>query len=117
LIGVMDRTIVASQACLIGRAFLITRLSNVARVAFLPEQCVRMCKRPGIVRFRTSCKSVPTEPHESRHHERARKNPPPARNSVQRLEVIQIDALREFLSGSYASGHLISQGDQSMNRT
>ena len=38
-----------------------------------------------------------------------RTSPPPTRNAVQRLEVIQMDALREFFLGAYSSGHLVPE--------
>src|ERR1700677_5189263 len=77
----------------------------MARGALLSEQPVRMCERPGVVRLRTARQRMPAEPREARDHKRSRENPPPSRNTTQLLEVVQIDALREFLGGADASGH------------
>src|SRR5580693_5701188 len=109
LVGVMDRPIVASQAGLVGGTLLVTGLRDMARAAFLSKQRVCVGKRSGVVGLRTSRHGVPAEPRQAHDHEYARENPPPARNTTQRLEVIQIDALSEFLGGAYASGHLIGQ--------
>src|ERR1700722_14271748 len=103
----MDRPVVTSQASLIGRAFLKARLSHMACATLLPQQSVRSCKRPGVVRFWTPRPRMPAEPRQSRDREHARENPPPARNAVQCLEIIKIDALREFLGGADASSHLV----------
>ena len=71
LIGLMDWTIVACQARLIGRAFLIARLRDMACAAFLSEQCVSVRERPGVVRLRTSRHRMPAEPAQAHDHEGA----------------------------------------------
>jgi hypothetical protein len=48
---------------------------------------------------------MPGQPAQTQDHQYAGKNPAPARNAAQRLEIIQVDALREFLLGAYSSGH------------
>ena len=90
----MDRTIVAALASLIGRAVLKTGLRDMTGIAFLREQGVRGTERAGIIRRRTFRHRVPGQPSQAHDHQYAGKNPPPARDAVQRLEVIQIDALR-----------------------
>ncbi len=117
LVGVMDGAIVASQAGLIGGALLEAGLRNMAGTALLSQQGVRASQRTGVVRFRASRQGVPSQPREARDDEHARKNAPPARNAVQGLEVIQIDALRQLLGGADASGHLVPQRHDGMNST
>src|ERR1035441_5725912 len=91
LIGLMNGAIVATQTSLIGRALLKAGLRHMAGSALLPEQRVGVCKRPGVIRFRTPRHGMPAEPCQAHDHKYARQNPPPAWNAMQRLEVFQID--------------------------
>ena len=110
LIGMVNRAVVAAKAGLVGSAFPIAGLRHVAGSALLAQQRVRMCQRSGIVGFGASRHGMPAKPPEAGDYKHTRENPPPARNTVQRFEVIQIDALREFLGAAGSSGHLISEG-------
>src|SRR5579863_1371029 len=77
LVGLMDWTIMAGQARLVGGAFLIARLKDMARAAFLSEQCVRVRQRTGVVRLWTPRHSMPAKPSQAQDHENSRENPTP----------------------------------------
>ena len=101
----VDRSVVTGQASLIGCAALETRLRDVARRALLSEQRVRMRHRARVVRFWTTGQRMPSQPSKSNHCEGHRKNPPPAWDAAQLLEIIKIDALRQLLRRAGSSGH------------
>src|SRR5262249_52756728 len=75
---------------------------NMASCAVVPENHVGMCQRSRVVRALTRN----DEPDEAHGHQSDRQNSPPARDRIETLEVIQVDALSEFFSGSSAAGHI-----------
>lgn len=105
LLGMMDRTVVARQARLIGYGLLKTNGGNVARGALVSDQTVRASNWPGIVGLGTPAHPVPTQPSESGQRKDNRQNAAPTGNPAQRLEVVKIDALRELFGGACSSRH------------
>src|SRR5579871_2589071 len=68
LLRMMQRTVVASQACFIVHGLLKTGGGNVAGRTFVPDQVMRVCDRPGIIRRGASTHCMPAQPSDAEHN-------------------------------------------------
>src|SRR5579864_1153364 len=101
LIRVMNGTVMASHASLIGdRMAKRGRVRDVARRALLREQSVRCGQRAHVIRRAAFRKSGNNQPEKRRRGKRNRKNKSPAAKRLRLLEVRQLDALRQFFCSS-----------------
>lgn len=101
LVRVMNRSIVAGQAGLVGdRMAEGSGASDVACGAILAEECVRSRDRSHTVGRTISRYSRDDEPEKRQRGKRDRKDEAPAAKRVRTLEVRKFDALREFFCSS-----------------
>lgn len=80
--------------------------SHMAGGTVVGQDRVAFCQGSGIERALLSGESRPPEPRQAESGRRDGQQALPARNGIDPLEVMQIDALRELLGGSGAARHL-----------
>jgi hypothetical protein len=96
--GLMDGTIMAHKAFLVGDLFVEkTKAGYVAGGAALGKNGVRGGQGPGGVNAAVAAKRMPRDPQQSERHSRNRKHKSPAVQRARPLKIIEVNALRELL--------------------
>src|ERR1700722_2110998 len=106
LLRLMNRADVAHAARLIAHIAAESRRLHVTDLAFGGEHRVRMRQWPGIVDLLLPGERAPPQPQQPRQHQSERKQPPPSRDLVDALEIIQVDPLSEIFRAARLVRHI-----------
>ena len=94
----MDRAVMAREALLVDNLCAVkTKVGRVAGGTLLGENRVRGGQAPRGVHASVAANAIPCDPQDGQRQRRNGKQEPPAAQRARSLEVIEIDALREFL--------------------
>jgi hypothetical protein len=108
LFDVMNGAVVTGKACRVRHLSGERGLSHMTGSAV--EQHMRMVERTRAEHALPSRQTCPSEPQGRNSENGERQIAAPARNRIQALEIVQVDALREFLGAPRSARHsLVAQ--------
>jgi hypothetical protein len=101
LVGMVNGRIVASQASLIADLRgEVAGASNVTQTALLRKHRMRRGQRSAGIDFLSALRPLRNEPPQGNHRNRDREPESPASKDVRTREILQVNALGEFLGCS-----------------